>query len=205
MEQWNAKYRQREDQLRKANDFRNKAVSDTLKQHEEALADAEGEESSGGAGVLAAEKALIESSFSLTQYFERIMNETAQERNAAQADNTKLKSKVDKYTKDYNLVKELRNQYRELETQKISLESTLRAAEEENRNLKQLMGGENNGTSSSRGPGDGNVFGGDNAAGGGGSDTDMFYGGGVGPAGSGYKPRRGVSARRPVWRSNTFN
>lgn len=210
LDQWNQKYRQREDQLRKANDFRNKAVSDTLRQHEEAIAEAEGENAGGSTGVLAAEKALLESSFSLTQYFERIMNETAQERNSILSEHNKLKGKVEKYTKDYSLVKELRNQFRELETQKISLESTLRAAEEENRTLKQIMsnGGANGGSASSltRGPGDGLVFGGLNGDENSGDASVMMFGGGVGPAGSGYKPRRGVSAgRRPVWKSNVFN
>jgi hypothetical protein len=223
-EQWNQKYHQREDQLRKANDFRNRAVTDSLRQQEEALADlssgggADGsgdgseERPAGGgrsaAGKLAAEKALLESSFSLTQYFERIMNETAQERNSASAENEKLKVKVNKYQKDYALVKELRNQFRELETQKISLESTLRAAEEENRQLRTVMGGGidggRGGGGANRGPGSGDVFGF-------GEGGDDGFGSGVGPNSSNANRRRTVGVAgsnkgaKPSWRSNTFN
>lgn len=215
MERWNQKYRQREDQLRKANDFRNRAVTETLKQHEEAMIhdaaanddDDDHAPKKSVTGVLAAEKALLESSFSLTQYFERIMNETAQERNLVLSENQKLKQKVEKYSRDYQLVKELRNQYREMETQKISLESTLRAAEEENRQLKMLMTGEGGDAgTSSRGPGDGNVFA---AIVGGGADGDENnFGGGVGPGSriTNTNRRKGVAgSRQPVWRSNTFN
>lgn len=195
-EQWERRYRQREEQLRRANEFRNKAVSASLKEHQEALADG----TSGDSGrAVAAEKALLESSFSLTNYFERIMNETAQERNLTLSENAKLKQKAEHYSRDYSMVKDLRQQYREMETQKISLESTLRAAEEENRHLKTIMTGEGAAGGSAdhhAGPGAGDVF---------------------GLATDGFNPALGAAARRPTsakrvtgrpkqpWRGNTFS
>jgi hypothetical protein len=136
----------------------------------------------------------ITGDFSLSEFYLRANVATRNELDKLKAENAQLRARVEAFSGDYQMVQEMRRAYREMETQRLVIESTIRTATEENNALRgkaNMMAASQGGLAAADGSG-GISFTGTSSGG----DASFLAAAGAAM----QQPKK-----RPPWRSNTFS